>query len=95
MDKIIHHVRRVRSQPEEVRQSILHALTIVSGVILFFLWVFSLGSSASDTTAQSFQEDIAPFSALKANLIEGYNSISIPAEFEAQLDPGLELDPNY
>ncbi len=94
MDKVIHHIRKVRRQPQEVRQSILHILTIASAIILFFLWVFSI-SSGSEETAQTFQEDIAPFSALKANLVDGYNSISTPSMPEIQYDPQLEFDTNY
>jgi len=96
MEKIIHHVRRVRNQPEHVRQSILHILTLACGVILFTLWVFSLGSGPSETdTSQTLNEDLAPFSALKANLTDGFNSISDGANTEIQTDPELELDTTY
>jgi len=39
MKKIIH---KIRQQPEEVRRHILHILTIVAGIILISLWVYSL-----------------------------------------------------
>ncbi len=74
MKKIIHHIRR---QPEKVRRHILHALTVVSAVILFFLWVYSLGTSlVSSDTQIKVNNDLKPFSALKDNLIGGYKSIS-------------------
>ncbi|OGI76200.1 hypothetical protein A3C67_03220 [Candidatus Nomurabacteria bacterium RIFCSPHIGHO2_02_FULL_42_19] len=73
MRKIIHRLRR---QPEHIRTYVLHALTIVAGVILFSLWVYSLGTdlTAKDTQAE-LKNDLQPFSALKDNLIGGYNSI--------------------
>jgi hypothetical protein len=73
MNKLIHNVRR---QPEEVRRHILHITTIAFAVILFLLWVVSLGRSLSgeESRAEKRQE-ITPFSALKANLVGGYQSI--------------------
>ncbi|OGI67865.1 hypothetical protein A2738_03220 [Candidatus Nomurabacteria bacterium RIFCSPHIGHO2_01_FULL_42_15] len=76
MKKIIHHLR---SQPEEVRRHILHVSTIVAGIILVLLWIYSLGTSLSDPDKQAkTNNDLKPFSALKANLIGGYQSISDP-----------------
>jgi hypothetical protein len=98
MEKIIHHVKRVRNQPEHIRQSILHILTLASGVILFILWVFSLGSGPSDTnTSQTLKENLAPLSALKANLTDGFNSISDGSntDMQTETDPELELDTTY
>ena len=74
MKKIIHHIRR---QPEHVRRHILHVSTIICAVILFSFWVYSLGRNLTspDTQAQ-INDDLKPLSALKANLIDGYQSIS-------------------
>lgn len=74
MKKFIHNIRQ---QPEEVRRHILHILTIVAGIILILLWIFSLrvtlGSSSTQTKANN---DLKPFSALKASVVDGYKSIS-------------------
>jgi len=74
MRKIIHHVRR---QPEAVKRHILHVSMAVFGVILFLLWVFSLGRSfTSPETKREAQKSLQPLSALKANLVGGYNSLT-------------------
>lgn len=74
MKKIIHHLR---GQSEEVRRHILHVSTAVFGVILLILWIYSLGVSLTSSDAQTkVKNDLKPFSALKANLIDGYKSIS-------------------
>jgi hypothetical protein len=74
MRKIIHHIRR---QPESVRRSILHISTLVCGIILVLLWIFSLGNGLSKNNEQAeLNQDLKPFSALKENLIGGYNSLS-------------------
>ena len=82
MRKIIHNLR---SQPEEVRRHILHVVTGVAGVILILCWIYSLGTNLTDSDTQAKMEnDLKPFSALKGNIIGGYNSISNP-------DPDLSL----
>jgi len=74
MRKIIHNLR---SQPEEVRRQILHVLTVVAGLILLSFWVYSLGTNLSDPDTQAkINDDLEPFSALKGNLIGGYESIT-------------------
>ena len=74
MKKIIHHLRR---QSEETRIYILHLLTIIAGVILFALWAYSFGVDLSSPETQAnLKNDVQPFSALKDNLVEGYNNIS-------------------
>ena len=74
MRKIIHHIRR---QPEGVRRHILHVLTMVLGIILALLWVYSLGRNVTDPKTQAkINEDLEPLSALKANIVGGYNSIT-------------------
>lgn len=76
MKKIIRNIRR---QPEETRRHILHLLTIIAAIILFFLWIFSLGINLSSSNTQAkVKNDLEPFSALKDNLIGGYKSISEP-----------------
>ncbi len=78
MKKIIHHLRK---QPEEVRIHILHFLTIVAGIILLMLWIWSLGTNASNLDTQAkVKEDLQPLSALKDNIVGGYNSISEPQQ---------------
>ena len=77
MRNIIHHIRK---QPEEVRRHILHILTAMFAVVLFFLWVYSLGTNLTNTSTQAkIDQDLKPFSALKANMINGYNDISQPS----------------
>ncbi len=82
MRKIIHNLRQ---QPEEVRRNILHILTIVCGVILLSFWVYSLGTNlGSEDTQAKIENGLKPLSALRGNIIGGYNSISNP-------DPDLTL----
>jgi hypothetical protein len=76
MSKIIHRIRR---QPEEVRRHILHIVTIVAAVILILLWIYSLGTRfANPNTEAKMSNDLKPFSALKDNIVGGYNSITNP-----------------
>jgi hypothetical protein len=73
MRKIIHHLRR---QPEEIKRHILHVTTLVFGVVLVLLWIYSLGTTlTSDETQAKINQDLQPLSALKANLVGGYNSM--------------------
>ena len=66
MKKIIHSLRK---QPEEVRRSILHILTIAVGVILVLLWVYSLGTNlASVETQAKLSQDLKPISELPDNV---------------------------
>lgn len=74
MQKIIY---KIRQQPEEVRRHILHIVILCLAIILFFLWIYSLGTTLMSTeTEAKINQNLKPFSALKANLIDGYNSIS-------------------
>lgn len=74
MRKIIHHIRR---QPEGVRRHILHILTTVSGIILLTLWVYSLGRNLNNPDVQAkVNNELKPFSVLKSNIIDGYQSIT-------------------
>lgn len=73
MRKIIHHLRR---KPEEERRHILHIVTLVLGIVLILLWTLSLGRNvASKETKEKVKQDLKPFSALKDNLVGGFNSI--------------------
>ena len=74
MKKIIYNMRQ---QPEEVRRHILHMTTAVFAVILFLLWVVSLGRNfGAEEKRAEIKDSIEPFSALKANLIDGYYSLT-------------------
>lgn len=73
MKKLIHHVRK---QPEERRRHILYALMTVCAIILFCLWVVSLGRSVGDTSVK--EESLAPLSAIRDNFVGGYRSITEP-----------------
>lgn len=73
MKKIIHHIRR---QPEEVRRHILNILMVFFAIILFLLWIYSLGTNLTNSDNQNkMSQDLKPFSALKDNIVGGYNSI--------------------
>lgn len=73
MEKIIHHIRK---QPEEVRRHILHILIVAFAIILILLWVYSLGRTLTNpSTQRKVNQDLKPFSALKANIVGGYESI--------------------
>ena len=74
MQKLIHHIRR---QPEEIKRHILHAFTLVAGIILILLWIYSLGVNlTSESTQTKMKKDLQPFSGLKANVIDNYNNMT-------------------
>jgi hypothetical protein len=76
MKKIIHHIRK---QPEHVKRHILHVATMTFAVVLVLLWIYSLGTNLADSDMRvKIKEDLKPFSALKDNMIGGYNSITEP-----------------
>lgn len=76
MEKIIN---KVRNQSEEVKRHILHVSVIGCGIVLIMLWIYSLGTNFTDKDTQAkLSQDLKPLSALKANLIGGYNSINQP-----------------
>lgn len=78
MRKIIHHIR---NQPEEIRRHILHAITIIFGIVLLSIWVYSLGTNLNDPNTQAkMKNNLEPLSALKANIIGGYEGVSNPNE---------------
>ena len=81
MEKIIHHIRKIRRQPEHIKRHILHVLITICAVILAMLWVYSLGTTlGSEDTQTKISNDLKPFSSLKDNLVGGYNSISEPQQ---------------
>jgi hypothetical protein len=89
MKNIIHHIRK---QPEEVRMHILHILTATFAVILVLLWIYSLGANlSSPSTEAGIGQDIKPFSALKDNMVNGYDSMSQPS---TSTDSSGSTDPN-
>jgi hypothetical protein len=89
MKEIINHVR---NQPEEVRRHILHALTVVFAIILIMLWVYSLGTNLMNLDTQvKIGQDLKPFSALRANMVDGYDSISHPNTNPSNTDPNADL----
>jgi hypothetical protein len=76
MKKIIQNIRR---QPEQVRMHLLHILTVGFAVVLVLLWIYSLGSSLTNGDTQAkIDQNLQPFSALKDNMVNGYNDMSQP-----------------
>jgi NADH:ubiquinone oxidoreductase subunit 6 (subunit J) len=74
MRQIIHHLRK---QPEEIKRHVLHVSILVCAVILGALWIYSLGTTITSSETQAkLNNDLKPLSALKANLIGGYDSIT-------------------
>jgi uncharacterized membrane protein YvbJ len=73
MKKIIHQIRK---QPEEVRRHILHISIVALAVVLILLWIYSLGTTlANPDTQAKMSQDLKPLSALKDNMVSGYNSM--------------------
>jgi len=73
MQKIIHNLRQ---KPEKVRRHILHVTTLVLAVVLFFIWIYTLGAGLGNQDTQvRAQNDLEPLSAIKDNIINGYKSI--------------------
>lgn len=76
MKKIIHHIRK---QPEHIKRHILHVVILVCAVILFMLWIYSLGTTLTNADMQAkTMQDLKPFSMLKDNIREQYNNIKDP-----------------
>ena len=76
MKKIIHNIRK---KSEGARRRILHILVFCFAIILFFLWVYSLGTNLTNKENQAkMSQGLKPISTLKANLIDGYNSLTEP-----------------
>lgn len=76
MKKIIHQIKKIRQQPKHIRRSILHITVGIFAIILFFLWVYSLGTGVSSReTKASIDQNLKPFAVLKDNITENYNNI--------------------
>lgn len=76
MEKIHHHLRKIRKQPEHIKRHILHAVTIILGIILILLWVYTLGNNISDEDKKiKTVNDLKPLSVLKENVVDGYNDL--------------------
>jgi hypothetical protein len=74
MQRLIHNIR---NKPEKVRRHILHVATIVCGIILCLLWVYSLGATLTNPNIQAkISNDLKPLSAMKDNILGGYNSLT-------------------
>lgn len=74
MKKIIHHLRK---QSEEDRRHILHILIFIIAVIMIALWIFSLRQNLTGPDVRAkIEQDLKPFSELKDNLVDGYQSVS-------------------
>jgi Na+/melibiose symporter-like transporter len=70
-------IQNLRNQPEQKRRHILHVATIVAAIILVLLWIISLKSNLTNPDTQAkINNDLKPFSALKANIIGGYQSMT-------------------
>ncbi len=73
MRRIINHLRK---QPESVRTHVLHVSTAVCALVLVLLWVVSIGTNFTGPGANTQTSSaIQPFSALKDNLVDGFQSI--------------------
>ena len=54
----------------------MHVITIILAVLLFIVWVYTLGTGLKNENVQTkAKEDLEPLSALKDNFISGYKSI--------------------
>jgi hypothetical protein len=74
MKRLIHNIRK---QPEEIRRHVLHILIFIFAIVLFLLWVYSLGTNlTSEENQAKINQDLKPFSALKDNIVGGFNSIN-------------------
>jgi hypothetical protein len=74
MKRVIHHIRK---QPEHIKRHILHIATIICAVILFLFWIYSLGTTLTNTETQvKINQDLKPLSILKDNITGQYNNIS-------------------
>jgi len=68
----MHHIGKVRSQPEHVRRHILHVSVLICAGILFLLWIYTLGTNFSNPETQAgVSKDLQPFSNLKNSMVNG------------------------
>jgi len=74
MKKIIHNLRQ---KPEQTRRHIVHIFMVIVGAILVSLWIWSLGKTFSNPEVQTkMKQDLQPFTLLKDNIVNGYNSVT-------------------
>ena len=70
-------IQNLRDRPEEHRRHIVNVSTVVVTVIMVSLWVVSLGGTLSEVDLQkNASKNVQPISALRANIVDGYKSIS-------------------
>ena len=75
MQKIRNFIHRLRNRSEEERRHLLHIFTFVFAIIIVVLWIFSLSKSlTTEETKIKVKNDLEPFSILKDNLVESYES---------------------
>jgi hypothetical protein len=88
-------IRNIRKQPEEIRRYILHILTVMFAVILVLVWVYSLGTNSTNNDTQTkIGQDLKPFSALKDDMVGGYDSITQPNQNTSSTDVNTGADSN-
>lgn len=79
--KIRKVVRHLRNRSEEERRHILTVSMICVCVVMAVLWTWSLGESiAKEETFVKAKEDLKPFSVLKSNLIDSWNTAGESSE---------------
>jgi hypothetical protein len=76
-----------------VRRNILYISTTVFAVILFFLWIYSLGVTFTNSDTQvKINQDLKPLSAIKNDMVDGYNSISQPSTTDMTPNENTDLN---
>lgn len=65
---MLNKLKNIRQQPEHVRRHILHIVTIVAGIILVLLWIYSLGTTlASGQAKTEIKQDLQPITSSLQN----------------------------
>lgn len=96
---MIHHkvrkiVHRLRARPEEERRHILTLSMIAVCGVMLVLWIWSLGADlSSEETKSKLQNDLKPFSVLKTNLIDGWDSANSNTSSEVPVENSYEVTP--
>jgi amino acid permease len=72
MKKIINNLR---NRSEEERRHILNIVSLICGIILFIIWIYSLGATIfNNQTQQEIKKDFEPFKMLKDSILDdSYN----------------------
>lgn len=69
----------MRKQPEHIKRHILNVTIMICAVVLFLFWIYSLGTTLTNTNTQAkMNQDLKPFSILKDDITEQYNNIRKP-----------------